>query len=165
MQGTNTLGAMSRKEITAQSIPVEGPLWPPSRQFRVTLVGVPSSSTEHRSVEENSRDAKMCSHVVILAGSSREPRPRRPRRAFYSVINSIYLRPVHRRIHPWYNLSVCRASLSRVRLVANSRPFKNLGNPSILITVAVVQSARDTPVPPPMAPPFLSWRLSPFDRG
>lgn len=68
---------------------------------------------------------------------------------FHSVINSIYLRPVHRRIRPWYNLSVCRASLSPVRLVANSRPFRNRGKPSILITAAVVQSR------PRQAGPFL----------
>lgn len=57
----------------------------------------------------------------------------------YSVINSIYLRPVQRRIHPCRNLSVCRASLSPAWLVANSRPFRNREEPSILITGAVVR--------------------------
>lgn len=82
---------------------------------------------------------KMCSHVVILAGSSRWLASQAASHSFYSVINSIYLRPVHRRIRPWYNLSVCRASLSPVRLVANSRPFRNREKPSILITAVVVQ--------------------------
>lgn len=57
----------------------------------------------------------------------------------YSVINSIYLRPVQRRVHPCRNLSVCRASLSPARLVANSWPFRNREEPSILITRAVVR--------------------------
>lgn len=64
----------------------------------------------------------------------------------YSVINSIYLRPVQRRVHPCRNLSVCRASLSPARLVANSRPFRNREEPSILITRAVVRRFK-TPLP------------------
>lgn len=80
----------------------------------------------------------------------------------YSVINSIYLRPVQRRVHPCRNLSVCRASLSPARLVANSRPFRNREEPSILITRAVVRRFK-TPlhtIPPsqlsPTTPPLLS---------
>lgn len=75
----------------------------------------------------------------------------------YSVINSIYLRPVQRRVHPCRNLSVCRASLSPARLVANSRPFKNREEPSILITRAVVRRFK-TPlhtIPPHSSPPRL----------
>lgn len=67
------------------------------------------------------------------------PPPRAAPTLHYSVINSIYLRPVQRRVHPCRNLSVCRASLSPARLVANSRPFRNREEPSILITRAVVR--------------------------
>lgn len=67
------------------------------------------------------------------------PPPRTAPILHYSVINSIYLRPVQRRVHPCRNLSVCRASLSPARLVANSRPFRNREEPSILITRAVVR--------------------------
>lgn len=76
----------------------------------------------------------------------------------YSVINSIYLRPVQRRVHPCRNLSVCRASLSPARLVANSRPFRNREKPSILITRAVVRRFK-TPLHdslPSCRPPPLS---------
>lgn len=95
----------------------------------------------------------------------------------YSVINSIYLRPVQRRVHPCRNLSVCRALLSPARLVANSRPFKNREKPSILITRAVVrrfktplhdspsslltvQALGTPPLPPPVrqsSPPCLAF--------
>lgn len=84
----------------------------------------------------------------------------------YSVINSIYLRPVQRRVHPCRNLSVCRASLSPARLVANSRPFRNREEPSILITRAVVRRFK-TPlhtIPPSGSPRlhlFLPYRPPP----
>lgn len=84
----------------------------------------------------------------------------------YSVINSIYLRPVQRRVHPCRNLSVCRASLSPARLVANSRPFRNREEPSILITRAVVRRFK-TPlhtIPSPLVPALLGSTSSPPPR-
>lgn len=79
----------------------------------------------------------------------------------YSVINSIYLRPVQRRVHPCRNLSVCRASLSPAWLVANSRPFRNREEPSILITGAVVRRFKTPlhtiPPPPPLLLPSLGF--------
>jgi len=139
--------------------------------------------------EKNDELWKPYSHVVILAGSLLAsvqppsmpvPMPMRGTAAstgcsvylpfppcvasplHYSVINSIYLRPVQRRVHPCRNLSVCRASLSPARLVANSRPFRNREEPSILITRAVVRRFK-TPqhtIPPsrlsltPPLPPY-----------